>query len=72
MKAKSETFDCFRKYHVHPERHTGAKIRSVNVTKRTRKTAEEPKALRTDNGGQYLSNTLNRAFKSTGYNSNSR
>ncbi len=60
IKAKSETLDCFRKYHAHAERHTGAKIGSVSVIERTRKTAEELKALRTDNGGEYLSN----AFKS--------
>ncbi len=56
MKDKSETFDCFKKYHSHAERHTGAKIRSVNVIRRTRKTAEELKELRADNGGEYLSN----------------
>lgn len=60
MKAKSETFDCFRKYHTNVERHTGAKIGSVNMISRTKKTVEELKALRTDNGGEYLSN----AFKS--------
>ncbi len=60
MIAKLETFDCSKKYHAHAERHTGAKIGSVNVIRRSRKTAEELKALRTDNGGEYLSN----AFKS--------
>ncbi len=56
MEAKSETFDCSKRYHAHAERHTGAKIESVNVIRRTRKTAEELKALRTDNVGGYLSN----------------
>ncbi len=58
MKTKSETFECFKKYHASAERHTGAKIESVNVIKRTRKTAEELKPLRTDNGGEYLSDSF--------------
>ena len=44
MKKKSETFNCFIKYHKMAETHTGTKL----------------KVLRTDNGGEYLSN----AFKS--------
>ncbi len=60
MKAKSETFDCFNKYHGYAEKHTGAKIGSVNVIQRTRKTTAELMALPTDNGGEYVSN----AFKS--------
>jgi len=56
MKAKSETFECFKRFHVYAEKHTGARIGSVNVIRRTSKTAEELKALRTDNGGEYISN----------------
>ena len=56
MRAKSETLDCFEKYHACAERHAGAEIGSVNFIKGTNKTAEELKALRTDNGSGYLSN----------------
>ena len=56
MKAKSETFSCFQRFHAEAERHTGAKISSVNVIKRTSKTADQLKTLRTDNGGEYISN----------------
>ncbi len=56
MKAKSETFKCFKRFHVYAEKHTGARIESVNVIKRTSKTAEELKTLRIDNGGEYISN----------------
>lgn len=56
MKAKSEVFNCFKQYHSYAEKHTGARIGSVNVIKRTQKTAQEVQALRTDNGGEYLSN----------------
>ncbi len=55
---ESETFDCFKKYHASAKRDTGAKIGSVNVIKRTWKTAEELKAFRTDNRDEYLSNTF--------------
>ncbi len=56
MKAKSDTFECFKKFHVQAERHTGTRIGSVNIIKRSNKPAEELKAIRTDNGGEYISN----------------
>ncbi len=56
MKTKSEVFECFKRFHAYAEKHTGARIGSVNVIKRTSKTAEELKAIRTDNGGEYISN----------------
>ena len=55
MKTKSETFSCFKKFHAYAEKHTGARIESLNVVKRSSKSAEELKALRTDNGGEYIS-----------------
>ena len=55
MKRKSDTFECFKKYHAFAERHTGSKISSVNVIKRYEKTKEQFKALRTDNGGEFIS-----------------
>ncbi len=56
MKQKSDTFDCFKRYHTYVEKQIGSKIKSINVIKRTYKTVDELKALRTDNGGEYLSN----------------
>ena len=55
MKRKSDTFECFKKYHAYAERHTGSKIASINVARRVEKTKEQLKALRTDNGGEYIS-----------------
>ena len=31
MKAKSETFKCFRTYHAHAKKHTGSKTKILNV-----------------------------------------
>ena len=59
MKKKSEVFDCFKKYRAYAEKHTGAPISSVKVIKWNQKTAQDLKALRTDNGGEYLSNKFN-------------
>ena len=56
MKKNSEVFNCSKKYHACARKHTGAQIGSVNVMKRTQKAAQELKAFRTDNGGEYLSN----------------
>ena len=56
MKTKSETFSWFKRFHVKSKKRAGAKISSVNVTKRTSKTVGELKVLRTDNGGEYISN----------------
>ena len=55
MKRKSDTFECFKKYHAYAERHTGSKIASINVIKCVEKTERLIKALRTDNGGEYIS-----------------
>ena len=56
MRRKSDTFKCFKKYHAFAEKHTGSKISLFNVIKCSMKSKEEIKALRTDNGGEYLSN----------------
>ncbi len=56
MKQKSETFSCFKKFHKLAERHKGLKIHRVNVINRTNLPPERLKTLRTDNGGEYLSN----------------
>ena len=60
MRKKSETFTCFKKFLAYAEKHTGSKLKAVNVVKRTGKSKEEIKSIRTDNGGEYIS----REFKS--------
>ena len=54
MKRKCEALSCFMKYHRFAEKHTGSKISSVNVIYPSNFT-EKVKALRTDNGGEYIS-----------------
>ncbi len=56
MKQKSETFECFKKFHMYAEKHTGQKVKTVNIIQRTKMNLEQVKALRTDNGGEYISN----------------
>jgi len=66
MKAKSETLDCFKKYHLHAERHTGQKVATLNVIKRTNQPKDKIKILRTDNGGEYISNSFTSYLESHG------
>ena len=60
MKNKSESLECFAKFHKLAETHTGNKVLKVNTIHRTDQPREQIKVLRTDNGGEYVSN----AFKS--------
>lgn len=56
MKKKSDTLACFKKYHALAEKHTGSKLKSLNVIQRRNVPEDKIKAIRTDNGGEYLSN----------------
>jgi len=56
MRAKSESFNCFQAYHKYAEVHTGRRVNKINVIQRTNKTKEQIKSIRTDNGGEYISN----------------
>ena len=58
MKKKSESIKCFEKYHKMAETHTGKKIVTVNTVHRSNQPKENIMALRTDNGGEYISNTF--------------
>lgn len=55
MKKKSESLECFIRYHKMAETHTGNKLVKVSVIRHTSSPHEKIKALRTDNGGEYLS-----------------
>ena len=67
MKAKSETFASFKKFHIQAEKHTGSQIDKLNVIKRSNKSMDEIKALRTDNGGEYISNDFKSYFQQHGF-----
>lgn len=56
MRKKSDSFNCFKIYHKYAEVHTGRQMNKLNVIRRSNKTEEQIKALRTDNGGEYISN----------------
>ena len=68
---KSETFNCFRRFHIQAEKHTGSRIGSINIVRRTSQTAEEFKTLRTDNGGEYISNEFKCYLENMEFNTNS-
>lgn len=55
MKAKSQTFEIFKKFHTYAEKHTGAKVKSISMGQNSSDIAEKIKKLRTDNGGEYIS-----------------
>ena len=57
MKAKSGNLDCFKKYHLHAERHTGQKVAALNAIDQTKLREDKIDILRTDNGGGYISNS---------------
>jgi len=66
MKKKSDTFTCFKKFHKLAERHAGSKIRKINVINRSNLPPEQLKTLRTDNGGEYLSNEFKNYLEGNG------
>lgn len=66
MKRKSETFDCFKKFHTFSDKHTGSKLKTVNVTRRSHKSPDRVKAIRTDNGGEYISDVFKEYFQKRG------
>jgi len=66
MRKKSESFKYFQIYHKYAQVHTGHHINKLNVIRRTNKTFEQIKSLRTDNGGEYISNTFKQYLLETG------
>ena len=55
MRKKSEVFEHFKSFHSYAEKHTGQKLKALNIIRLGTKTHEQIKTLRTDNGGEYLS-----------------
>ena len=66
MRHKSDTFSCFKKFHTYAETHTGRKVEKLNVIQRSKKNAEQIKALRTDNGGEYISSEFKKYLEEHG------
>lgn len=58
MRKKSESLKYFKVYHKYAEVHTRRSLGKVNFIHRSTKTLEEIKAIRTDNGGEYISNNF--------------
>ena len=55
MKTKSESLNCFKIFHKYAENQTGKRMKQVNFIQQT---APKIKSLRTDNGGEYISNNF--------------
>lgn len=61
IRRKSEAFECFKRFKAYSEKHTSARLRALHVEESSisgRDCLQSPqvKALRSDNGGEYLSN----------------
>ena len=59
MKNKSDSLQYFQIFHKYAEKHSGQKVKVLNVIRRSNQTHKQIKKLRTDNGGEYLSNQFN-------------
>ena len=66
MKRKSEVFECFKRFHKTAEKHTGQKLKSINLIRGNCKTREQIKKIRTDNGGEYLSHEFSSYLREYG------
>ncbi len=57
MRNKSESLECFKKFHMYAETHTGNILQRLLLHQyNSTSGSEKIKVLRTDNGGEYLSN----------------
>ncbi len=59
MRNKSNSFECFKTFHKYAETHNGNKLQRLQVLKYT-SDRNRLKVLRTDNGGEYLSDKFRR------------
>ncbi len=62
----SDSLSCFTKYHKYAEAHTGAKVKKIYVLARLSNSCSRLKALRTDNGAEYLSTEFNNYLAENG------
>lgn len=58
LRKKSDSLKMFKQYHKYAQVHTGLAVGKVNFIARTSKSFEKVKSLRTDNGGEYISNAF--------------
>lgn len=58
MKRRSDTLECFKKFHALAEKHTFLKLRSIYVIQRANITQEQVMVLQDDNGNEYISNAF--------------
>lgn len=56
MKRKYEALHCFKKYHSYANTHTGSTLKNLNVIKHSTSNGLKLKSIRSDNGGEYISN----------------
>ncbi len=66
MKKKSESFECFQRYHKMAQTHTGRKLRTVHTHRSAQVAHARLKTLRTDNGGEYLANEFKEYLRQYG------
>eukprot|EP00171_Calliarthron_tuberculosum_P021771 IDg21771t1 len=64
MVQKSEAFKCFKTFKAYAENHTGTKRKSLRVHKAPPRSKIQ--ALRSDNGGEYLSNEFKSFLRDNG------
>ncbi len=68
MRKKSEAFEYFRKFKAYAEKHTREQVAALNIIRRSHRSYEEVTTIRTDNGGEYLSNDFKSFLQQHGIN----
>lgn len=58
MRRKSDSLNMFKKYHKYVQVHTGHSVLKLNFIQRTSEIQGRMKSIRTDNGGEYISNAF--------------
>ena len=66
MKRNSEAFEHFKTFHAYAQNHTGLKMKTLNIIQREKYSPEYIKTLRTDRGGEYLSNNFSSYLREHG------
>lgn len=66
MRKKSDSLKYFKIYHKYVQVFTGKHLDKINIIQRTKKSLEELKSIRTDNGGEYISNDFKSYLQENG------